>query len=74
MRSQIRVPAMYRKFKLDDEQMFEVERQQQEQALQFKDKVYKIIELGSDYSSDYEEVEVSELISNYSAGRLSEEE
>ena len=27
MRSQIRVPAMYRKFKLDDEQMFEVERQ-----------------------------------------------
>ena len=36
--------------------------------------MFKIIELGSDYSSDFEEIEVSELISNYSVGRLSEED
>ena len=74
MRQQIRVPAMYRKFALDDEQMQEVERRQQEQAEEFRERVLRMIEMGSDYSSDYEEVEVSELISNASVGRLSENE
>ena len=54
---------MYRKFKLDDDQLAEVERLQLEQAKEFREKVYMILELGSDYSSEFEEVEVSELVS-----------
>ena len=39
---------MYRKFKLDDDQLAEVERLQLEQAKEFREKVYMILELGSD--------------------------
>lgn len=42
--------------------------------MEFRDKVHTIIQMGSDYSSDYEEVEVSELISNDSVGKLSDDE
>ena len=63
MRKQMRVPAMFRKFKLDDEQMKEVELRQSQQAEEFKEKVLRKIEEGSNYSSDFEEQEFSEWVS-----------
>ena len=62
MRRDIRVPAMFRKFKLDEAQLKEVKKLQLEQAEEFKEKAMRKIEEGSAYSSDYEEVEISEWV------------
>jgi len=62
MRKEIRVPAMFRKFKMDETQLKEVKLLQLEQAEEFKEKAMRKIEEGSAYSSDYEEVEISEWV------------
>jgi len=56
-RSEIRVPAMYRDLKLSEKQLEQVQELQREQAEYFRARAVKKMEEGSQYSSDYEEVD-----------------
>lgn len=58
----MRIPAMYRNVKLTEDQLAEVEELQREQAEYYKERAERRIEQGSEYSSDFEEVGVSEYV------------
>ena len=70
MRSEIRVPAMYRQIKLSEEELAEVDKLQQELAEYYKNRTLRKLEEGSMYSSEFEDVEVSEYVSTDGEGEV----
>ena len=59
-RSEIRIPIMLQKIELTEEQREEIKRRQLELNYYFKARALRKVEEGSQYSSDNEDVEVSE--------------
>ena len=64
----MRIPAMFQGLNLSDEDKDEVAELQREQAEYFRNRALKKLEEGSDYSSDFEEVEKSEYVSTDGEG------
>ena len=63
-RAEIRIPAMYKDIKLTEPQLEEVESLQQEQADYYRDRALRKIEEGSEYSSDFEQIEQSDYVTS----------
>ena len=68
----MRIPAMFQGLNLSDEDKDEVAELQREQAEYFQRRALKKLEEGSDYSSDFEEVEKSEYVSTDGEGQYTE--
>ena len=62
MRKELRIPAYLLTVKLNEEQLEELEEKMQELAEEFQERARRRIEEGSEYSSDYEEIEISEYV------------
>ena len=69
----MRIPAMFIDVKLEDVDLKEVEELQLEQAEYFKARALRIIEEGSQYSSDFEEIEKSDYVSTDGEGTANQE-
>ena len=72
-RSEIRIPVFLQNVKLTDEQKQEVEKNYNDQVDYFKKRAMRMIEEGSQYSSDYEEMEESEYITTDGEGENKEQ-
>ena len=67
-RAEMRIPAMFVDLRLTDLQLREIEERQKEQVEYIQNRALRKIEEGSEYSSDYEEVEKSEYYSTDGEG------
>lgn len=67
-RSEMRIPAMFFNIQLTEEQLKTVEQKQKEQAEYIRERALRKIEEGSEYSSDYEEIEKSDYVSTDGEG------
>ena len=72
-RSEIRIPVFLQNVKLTEEQKQEVEKNYNDQVDYFKKRAMRMIEEGSQYSSDYEEMEESEYITTDGEGENKEQ-
>ena len=70
----MRIPAMFIEIELDESALEEVQELQVEQAEYFKTRALRIIEDGSQYSSDFEEIEKSDYVSTDGEGTTNQEE
>ena len=68
-REEIIIPGRFKDVKLTKEQLAEVQEMQREQAEYFKERALRKIEEGSQYSSDYEEADVSEYLTSDGEGK-----
>ena len=59
---------MFKNIKLSEQDIADIEDRNEKQAQYYKTRAIKIIEQGSDYSSDYEEYEASEYVSSDGEG------
>lgn len=69
LRSQVRVPAMYRDIQLSKDQMDEIEADQNEQVDYYCQRAIRKLEEGSAYSSDFEDKQISEYYSTDGEGQ-----
>ena len=69
----MRIPGMFVNIQLTDEQLKAVEERQKEQVEYVKNRALRMIEEGSEYSSDFEEIEKSDYVSTDGEGFNDEE-
>ena len=62
MRESIRIPAMLQHVELSEEQKTELQEQHKRETEVYKRRSIMMLELGSQYSSDYDEISESEYI------------
>ena len=64
----MRIPGMFINLKLTDQQLQTVEDRQKEQVEYVQKRALRMIEEGSEYSSDFEEIEKSDYVSTDGEG------